>query len=136
MQPDPNPRAYAAINPKDKTRLDSLELRLKDGRRYWLKHTDRHLMALSPDETALTLFFYSMSVVIRGRNLAEVATAIDGRNTPHLCEYHAGKWDKPTDPQAPLIESMVLYQPKAGEDNAQRPGASASPAVAAGNQTH
>jgi len=119
MQPNPNPRAYQAIDPKDKTRRDSLELRLKDGRRYWLKHTDRHLMALSPDQTALTLSFYSMSVVIRGRNLAEVATAIDGRNTPHLCEYDAGKWDMPTDAKEPVIESMALYQPKADEDEGQ-----------------
>jgi hypothetical protein len=135
MQPDPNPRAYQAIDPQDKTRRDSLELRLKDGRRYWLKHADRHLMALSPDQTALTLFFYSMSVVIQGRNLAEVATAIDGRNTPYLCEYHAAKWDKPIDLGAPFIESMQLYQPKAEEDGGQKPGA-ASLSASAAKQPH
>lgn len=117
---DDTSREYQAIDPKDKTRRASVELRFRDGRRYWLKHVDRHLMALSPDQKSLALSFYSMSAVILGRNLLEVATAIDGRNTPYLQEYDPLRWDIPTDPKAVFIEKMELYQPRQEGDQAER----------------
>jgi hypothetical protein len=116
MTEEPQSREYQALDPKDKTRRRSVELRMKDGRRYWLKYADRHLMALRPDHTELAVFFYSMSIVITGQNLAEAATAIDGENVAWLQEFDPKRWDRPTDSAAMVIEAIELYQPKPGKD--------------------
>lgn len=126
MNETSDPRHYQAIDPRDRTRQDSLELRLKDGRTYWLKHADRHLMALSGDGRALSIFFYSLSVVFRGRNLREVATAIDGRNVPWVQEFDPARWDRPTDGRTAFIESLELYQPRADSNPQDGPSAPTS----------
>jgi len=108
-------REYQAIDAQDRTRRRSIEFRLKDGRRVWLKYADRHLMMLSPDRRELTLAFYSIGVSLKGQNLGEVATAIDGENVAFLQEFDAVRFDRPDDELVPVIESVELFEPKTGE---------------------
>ena len=129
-------RQYEAFDPKDKTRRESLELRLSDGSFYWLKHVDRHQMALSRDHTALALFFYRVNVVIVGRNLLEAARAIDGRNTAFLQQFDPARHDA-TEPDQVVVEHIELYEqddPEAGED--ERSKRSTSQARSASSSKH
>ncbi len=111
---DINLREYQAIDPKDRTRRRSLEIRRKDRSRVWLKYADRYTMALNSDATELTIFFYSMSAIIGGRNLTEVATAIDGENLAWVQEFDPLRFDRPAE-DARIIGGVELFEPKKEE---------------------
>jgi hypothetical protein len=122
-------RDYQAIDPKDRNPRRSVEFRLRDGRRYWLKHTDRHLMALAPDQASLAIFYYSVNVVMWGTALAGIASAIDEQSVAWVQEFDPLRWDRPADGQAIIVERMEIFLKQENDDtkadDAREPGEAA-----------
>ena len=52
-----------------------------------------------------TLFYEHMVVMVRGKNLQGLVSALQNSTVDFIQEYHPELWDKPAD-DAPLIESI------------------------------
>ncbi len=104
---------YVFMETKSRTRRRSLEVRFKDGSRQWYLYGDRHIMALSPDESQLTVFYFSITIIFTGRHLLDMAIAIDGEHAEWVQEFDPLRFDRPAE-DAPIIERVELFQPKKG----------------------
>jgi len=111
-------RTYAAFKADDKARRVGIEFRQASGESFWVKYIDRHLMRLSADQTKLVIFCYSLNLILTGRNLRAVATAIDDEACAWVQEFSADRWDKSQAPDATMIERVELYMPKPPETDA------------------
>jgi hypothetical protein len=111
-------RTYVAFKADDGKLQQSFQLRRASGGVEFLKYIDRHLMRLSPDRTVLTMFFYSLNIIITGRNLDRLAFAIDSEFCAWAQEYDRARWDEPPK-DAPFIGKIDLYMPKHRNDERQ-----------------
>lgn len=54
-----------------------------------------------------TLFYEHMVVMVRGKNLQGLVSALQNSTVDFIQEYHPELWDKPAD-DAPIIESITI----------------------------
>jgi hypothetical protein len=54
-----------------------------------------------------TLFYEHMVVMVRGKNLQGLVSALQSSTVDFIQEYHPELWDKPAD-DAPIIESITV----------------------------
>lgn len=57
----------------------------------------------------LALVFQFAVVIIRGRKLAQLAEAIEEERCAWLQPFDPARWEKPDDPAAAFIESVVIH---------------------------
>jgi hypothetical protein len=72
-----------------------------------------HLQNLSYDGehgTSCVLIFDFMCVLIRGKNLQGLVTALENGTVDFIQEFNPDLWPKPDD-KSPLIESIEIMQP-------------------------
>lgn len=117
---------YEAMEAKDRQAKLGFVVRLAGGERLYLKYPDVHLVRLSPDQTVLAVFCYSVNIVMWGYNLLEVADALHSGHIAWMQEFDAAQWARPTDPKAALIERIVPYNKK-DEDGPQPEISDAAP---------
>jgi hypothetical protein len=60
-------------------------------------------------EEQLALVFQFAVVIIRGRKLAQLAEAIEEERCAWLQPFDPAKWERPDDPAAPFIESVLIH---------------------------
>ena len=60
--------------------------------------------------TNFALDFTFMMVLVRGRNLQPVVSALESGMADFIQEFDAKKWAKPTDPATPVIDSIEIIQ--------------------------
>jgi hypothetical protein len=89
----------------------SFELRRASGGVEYIKYIDGHLMRLSPDRTVLTMFFYSLTIIITGRNLDKLAFVIDNEFCAWAQEYDPARWKEPPRGE-PFIANIELRIPQ------------------------
>lgn len=71
--------------------------------------------------TSIALVYTILGVKVTGKNLQPVIMALLAGTADYIQEFDRSQWPKPTDPKAPIIESIEVLD----VDNAQ-PSASAS----------
>jgi hypothetical protein len=67
------------------------------------------------DGTDFVLVYTILGVKVTGKNLQPVIMALLAGTADYIQEYDRAKWPKPSDPKAPLIESIEIVV----QDNAQ-----------------
>lgn len=72
--------------------------------------------------TNFALDFTFILVLVRGRNLQSLVTALEAGMADFIQEFDADKWRKPTDPTAAVIDTIEIVTPEAGGPKAA-PGA-------------
>jgi hypothetical protein len=58
--------------------------------------------------TNFVLIYTFIAVLVKGRNLQGVITALEMSTADFLQEYDPKRWEKPKDEKAPFIESMEI----------------------------
>jgi hypothetical protein len=109
---------YEAVDAKDRQAKLGFVLRRATGERLYLNYPDVYLKRLSPDETVLAVFCYSLNIVIWGRCLGMIADALHGHFLASVQEFDAARWTPPTDATAPFIERIEVFARK-DEDGPQ-----------------
>jgi hypothetical protein len=61
-----------------------------------------------PYGTNFVLHFTFMTVLVRGRNLLPVVTAIELGTADYIQQFDPARWPKPKDDKAPVIESIEI----------------------------
>ena len=62
------------------------------------------------------LFFEHMTVAVRGQNLQPVVVALENGTADFIQQYHHDLWPKPSDENAPLIETIeIIIRGEQGE---------------------
>ncbi len=118
-----NLRLYQAMDAKDRNTVDGLELRLSDGRIFVVQRLEKGPMALSPDQTVMTLLFRSGSVIFYGIGLAELLRAVNRWRIEWVQAFDAVRFDRPTDPRALFVERIDVYMRSEADDEALTPDA-------------
>jgi hypothetical protein len=69
------------------------------------------------DGTNFILVYSVLLVLVRGRNLHKMVFAIENEMADYIQEFDPDKWQKPTDANAPLIESIEIKAIERGSSN-------------------
>ncbi len=99
--------SYQAFDAKDK--VDRLKVRRANaptrspGYNYLLD-----IAYDGPYGTNFVLIFTFMMVLVRGKNLQGVVTALEMGTADFIQEFDPDLWDKPTDPEAAIIDSIEV----------------------------
>ena len=104
--------SYEAFKPVDKRQLRLLIRPASDA---WEWVTYGYLLRIVADGAAGTrviLVFTFMAVTITGRNLHAIADAIANERCDFIQEFDAKRWQAPTDPKAPFIQSIEFLVDK------------------------
>lgn len=74
-----------------------------------------------PFGTNFVLVFTFMSVLVRGKNLLPVISALESGRADFIQEFHPDLWAKPTDSSVPLIESIevVIHDARLADGNVE-----------------
>lgn len=78
--------------------------------------------------TNFVLVYTYLMVLVRGRNLEPVITALKMKTADFIQEFDSQRWEKPKDAKAPLIESIEVV--------VQQSGRSISDSETAGKTVH
>jgi hypothetical protein len=108
-EPPKEPADYVAFGGKD--RVERLKIRFAKERTHAPSYL--HLQNLSYDGehgTSCVLIFDFMCVLIRGKNLQGLVTALENGAVDFIQEFNPDLWPKP-DEKSPLIESIKIMQP-------------------------
>lgn len=107
---------YAAFDAKDK--VDRLKIRRANdptrspGYAYLLD-----IVYDGPYGTNFVLVYTFLMVLVKGRNLQNVITALEMGTADFIQEFDADRWQVPTDSKAPFIESIeVVVQEGSGPE--------------------
>lgn len=98
---------YAAFDAKDK--VDRLKIRRANdparlpGYAYLLD-----VVSDGPYGTNFVLVYTFLMVLVRGKNLQNVVKALEMGTAEYIQEFDPDRWQKPTDEQAPFIESIEV----------------------------
>ena len=99
--------SYQAFDAKDK--VDRLKVRRANaptrspGYNYLLD-----IAYDGPYGTNFVLIFTFMMVLVRGKNLQGVVTALEMGTADFIQEFDPDLWDKPTDPESAIIDSIEV----------------------------
>ena len=111
---------YAAFDAKD--RVERLRIRRAMAPTRSPRYLHLQDMAYDGDYgTNFVLDFDFMLVLVRGKNLQSVVSAIENSTADFIQEYHPELWPKPADGE-PIIESIEVVMRASGED-AEKPAA-------------
>jgi hypothetical protein len=103
--PQGDPTEYVAFDAKD--RVERLRIRMARGESHALAY--RNLLEIIRDRedcTRIAIVYTFIVFTITGKNLASVAMALENDTASFLQEFDPKRWNKPTDPNAPFIESI------------------------------
>ncbi len=101
---------YAAFKAVDRRQI---RLKVRPSSGPWERVTYSYLLHMPEDEqgTYLALIFTFMTVVVKGRNLQELAEAIGDERCEFIQAYDPKKWKKPKDTSAAFIETIEVETP-------------------------
>ena len=108
-EPPKEPASYVAFGGKD--RVERLKIHFAKERTHAPSYL--HLQNLSYDGqhgTSCILMFDFMCVLIRGKNLQGLVTALENGTVDFIQEFNPDLWPKPDD-KSPLVESIEIMQP-------------------------
>ena len=108
-EPPKEPAGYVAFGGKD--RVERLKIRFAKERTHAPSYL--HLQNLSYDGehgTSCVLIFDFMCVLIRGKNMQGLVSALENGTVDFIQEFNPDLWAKP-DEKSPLIESIEIMQP-------------------------
>jgi hypothetical protein len=123
-EPPEGPDEYVAFEAKD--RVSRLRIRR-------VNHPTRapgydYLLDPMYDEpygTNFVLHFTFMTVLVRGRNLLPVVTAIELGTADYIQQFDPARWPKPKEEKAPVIESIEIdvheNGPSVSDDELRQP---------------
>ena len=101
-------REYRAFRALDKRQY---RLQVRPAEDVWDRLPYRMLLRImerSRDGTGITLVYSFLAVFIEGRNLGDVATAIEREVCDFIEEFDAERHDRPGDPTAPFIGKITI----------------------------
>lgn len=104
------PAEYAAFGAKDRV----MRLQMRRFMNPWRSPAYSNLLDISYDgEHGLNfvLIYGYMYVMVRGRNLQAVVAAIQEGKADFIQQFDPDTWQKPTEPGAPIIESIEIALP-------------------------
>ncbi len=113
MLPPTEPDEYVAFGTKDKVRR--LDIRLVPD----LEHSPPYTLLLdvvsdSRGGTNFMLVYTVMLVMVKGANLQKIAFAVKNQMADYIQAFDSERWQKPTDAQAPFIESIEVKVTEGG----------------------
>ena len=117
-------REYLAFRAVDKRQF---RLRVCPADDIWDRLPYRMLLRIMEpglEGTAITLVYSFMAVEIVGKNLRDVATAIERELCDIVEAFDPLRHDKPADPNAPFIQKIVLHAAAGMETMGKPPGKS------------
>lgn len=100
---------YQAFRRSD-ARIQRLKVRPRA--RAWERMHYGYLQRIVEDSiygTQLGLVFTFAVVILQGRNLQAVAEAIDAEQCEFVQQFDPSRWEEPSDPKAPFIESIEIH---------------------------
>lgn len=98
---------YRAFHAVDRRQI---RLKIRPTLAPWDRVTYSYLLHMPEDDhgTYLALVFTYLTVVIKGRNLQELAEAIADERCEFIQAYNPAKWSKPKDVSAAYIERIEI----------------------------
>jgi hypothetical protein len=75
-----------------------------------------------PYGTNFVLVYTFLMVLVRGKNLQPVIAALEGGMADFIQEFDPDRWARPTDPAAPVIESIEVVVQESGPSVAEAEG--------------
>jgi hypothetical protein len=116
------PDEYVAFDARDK--VARIKIRQAGKATHWPSYST--LVNVVMDEVGGTNFamvFTTMMVVVRGKNLQDVATAIGTGNAEFIQQFDDERWQTPKNGKAPFIDSIQIFAVEDGPviDGAQSP---------------
>lgn len=113
LTPPDEPDTYAAFGTKDKVR------RLRICRATPLVHSPAYNLLLDVVSdgrfgTNFVLVYTVLLVMVQGKNLQKLVFALENGMADFIQEFDAERWQKPTDADAPLIESIEIKVTEGG----------------------
>ena len=106
-EPPPNePEKYVAFETKDK--VFRLRSRGADDSIYAPGYNILLNLLYDKQGTHFILTYSVMMVLVRGKNLQKVVFAIENGMADYIQEFDPDKWQKPTDANAAIIESIEV----------------------------
>jgi hypothetical protein len=113
MVPPPEVDVYAAFGTKDKVH------RLRIRSNPTLEHSPGYNLLLDVVSDGLygtnfVLVYTVLLVMVRGRNLQKMVFAIQNGMADFIQQFDPERWQKPTDADAPLIESIEIQVTEGG----------------------
>jgi hypothetical protein len=104
---DKEPEGYLAFDAKDKVE----RLRIRRANAPTRSPGYAYLLDIAYDGsygTNFALVYTFLLVLVRGRNLQGLITALENGMADFIQEFDADRWAKPTDPKAAFIESVEV----------------------------
>lgn len=105
----PGPTPYEAYKASNKRQF---RLKIRPAIRAWERMTYGYLTHIVEDGiygTELALVFTFSVVVMKGRNLQQIAEAIDAETCEFIQQFDPDRWTEPTDPKAPFISEITIH---------------------------
>jgi hypothetical protein len=104
--PPDEPEKYLAFETKDK--VYRLRIRGADDSIYAPGYNILLNLLYDKQGTHFILTYSVMMVLVRGKNLQKVVFAIENGMADYIQEFDPDQWQKPTDANAAIIESMEI----------------------------
>ena len=122
MKPPLGTDEYVAFDAKDK--VDRLKIRrANDPTRSPSYAYLLDVVYDGPYGTNFVLVFTFLMVLVRGRNLQKLVTAVEMGVADFIQEFDPDRWQKPKDEAAPFIESIEVVVQESGPSIADSEGA-------------
>lgn len=100
---------YEAFKVSDRRQI---RLKVRPALRAWERMSYGYLQHITEDGiygTQLGIVYTFSVVVIKGRNLKPIIDAIDAETCEFVQAFDPHRWDMPSDPKAPFIESITVH---------------------------